>query len=248
MNERGQRVQSVERAFRITECFSIEKPELSLGEIAKKTGLTKSTVFRLLSTLLQLGYIKQDWQTQRYSLGFKFFHLGAIVISNTMLRETAIPFMKKLSEETDETISLNIAEQNERVCIEVVESPQQIRNFVKVGQRNALWSGASGKALLAYLMEEERQLILGEQAEKLERELYLIRKQGCSISTDDRVKGSFAIAAPIFDHRSQIVGGLTLAGPIHRLTEEREPVLVRQVIQAAHQVSEQLGFIQRKLG
>jgi IclR family transcriptional regulator, KDG regulon repressor len=96
MKEPGQTVQSVERAMQILECFTLQKSQQSLGELANQTKLSKSTVYRLLSTLSGCGYIKQDELTQKYSLGFKLFNLGAVVVGNVSLRDTALPFMRKL--------------------------------------------------------------------------------------------------------------------------------------------------------
>jgi DNA-binding IclR family transcriptional regulator len=131
-----------------------------------------------------------------------------------------------------------------------VESSEEIRNIVKVGQRNHLWVGASGKVLLANLEETERIRILGEAKRKdhllieessLEKDLDVIRTNGYAISIDERVKGSFAIATPIFNHSGRLVGGITAAGPIHRLSEERTPFLIQQVMHTAYKISQSLG-------
>ncbi|OLN21528.1 hypothetical protein BTO30_14460 [Domibacillus antri] len=250
MKESAQTVQSVERALRIMECFTLEKPQQTLGELAAQTSLSKSTIYRLLSTLARCGYIKQDELTQKYSLGFKLFNLGAVVAGNMSLRDTALPFMKRLCDELSETIDLNIIEADQRVCIEMVESSEQIRNIVKVGQRNALWVGASGKILLAHLEETERCRILEDAHNKnqlpvemdvLEKELDVIRGQGYVISVDDRLKGSFAIASPIFNHAGKLIGGVTAAGPIHRLSEERTPFIIQQVMYTAYKITEAMG-------
>jgi DNA-binding IclR family transcriptional regulator len=253
MNETGQTVQSVIRAMQILECFTLEKPEQSLRELAEQTKLSKSTVYRLLSTLGVCGYIKQNELTQKYSLGFKLFNLGAVIAANISLRDTARPFMSKLCNEVSETIDLNIIEDDQRVCIDMVESSEEIRNIVKVGQRNFLWVGASGKVMLANLEETERRRILDEaiindqlklDINDLENELDLIRSSGYVTSIDDRVKGSFAIAAPIFNHTGKLISGLTAAGPIHRLSKERP--LNQQVMYTAFKISEAMGDIGAK--
>ncbi|WP_017728405.1 IclR family transcriptional regulator [Halalkalibacterium ligniniphilum] len=251
MKERDSKVQSVERAMSILECFTIEEPEQSLSELSKKTALNKSTVYRLLATLESMDYIKQNELTSKYSLGFKFFHLGSVVMSNMELRTIAYPFMKELSEKTLETISLNIVEGDERVCIEIVESPLAIRNFSKVGQRNRLWVGASGKVLLGSLKPEEQRHILTnaiknnlieEDVDKLQQELSEIQQQGYAVVINERVDGSFAVATPIFDYKGQLVGSLTAAGPLQRLSDDRIPLLIEQVVKTGHSVSESLGY------
>ncbi len=248
----NQKVQSAERAFRIVECFSDEQPYQSLGELAKKTGLSKSTVFRLLATLNDLGYIKQDQFTQKYYLGFNFFHLGAIAVGNTNLRAIAYPHLEKLSKETFETISLNIAEGNDRVCIELIESLKQIRNYTKIGQRNRLWIGASGKALLAHMEPGEINKILACAVERkelttddivsLEIQLEKIKKQGYAVTSNDRVEGSFSIGAPIFDYTGTLIGEVNLSGPLQRFIEERRETLVKCVCETSVEISKELGY------
>lgn len=250
MRDSVQSVQSVERALMIMECFTLEEPQQSLGVLAAQTNLSKSTVYRLLHTLVKCGYIKQDNLTQKYSLSFKLFRLGSVVAGNISLREAAFPMMQRLSEEISETINLNIIESDQRVCIEKIESSEQIRNIVKVGQRNALWIGASGKVLLANLEESERKRILEDakkfhtltfEEDELTRELEMICKQGFVLTVDERLRGAFAIASPIFDHIGKLIGGITAAGPIHRLSQERKSFIINQVKYSAYKISEALG-------
>lgn len=256
METRTNTVQSIDRALRLLECFTLENPQISISELAKLTSLSKSTVFRILATLSQNGYIKQNAITQKYSLGFKLFHLGAVVMGNMDLRDAALPIMRQLSEETSETVDLNIVDQGERVCIEKVESHEIVRNFVRVGQRNCLWLGASGRVLLANIPLSEALLII-ESAVKMDelnkekqiflKELKEIQENGYAISKEERVKGSFSIASPIFDYSGQLIGGIALAGPIQRLSEERIPMLIEKVKIAAKQISRSLGYSENYL-
>jgi len=250
MEQKGQLVQSVERAFQLLECFSHENPQLTLGEFSKMTNLSKSTVFRLLATLRALGYIKQDSVSQKYSLGFKLFHLGSIVINNMNIREVALPYLKQLSQETSETVSLNIVEDNDRVCIELAESPEVIRNFTKVGHRNKLWIGGSGKVLLAHIENNRRREILSEaikarsindqELNQLERELDEIKENGFALTKNERVEGAFAVVFPVFNYTG-LAGGITLSGPVQRLTDERVSILVEKTKNAAIKITRELG-------
>lgn len=247
-----ERVQSVERAMHILDCFTMESPELHLGEISQMTGLSKSTVFRLLSTLIGCGYIKQDASTQKYSLGFKAFHLGAVVASNISLRAVAFPYMQKLCDQLSETIGLSIIDENYRVIIETLESPELIRNIIKVGQRVHLCVGASSLAMLAYLPESRRHDIIAHaiatnqlsmEPEALIKKLEVISKRGYDYSVNERIQGAFSIAAPIFDFRG-LVGGLTVAGPVQRLSATRLEEMIQSVKSTALQISEAMGFVE----
>jgi IclR family KDG regulon transcriptional repressor len=247
--DRQQTVQSVERAFKIMECFTLDIPSLSLGEIAKKTELSKSTVYRLLTTLASLNYIKQDAISQKYSLGFKVFNLGAVFSGNMRIRSVALPYLEKLARETSESISLNIADATDRICVELVESSEEVRNFTRIGHRNPIWIGGSGKVLLAYLNEDKKAQIIREAYEngdikelnKLKQDLEIIIKQGYIVTINGRVNGAFAVIAPIFDHTS-IAGSLTLSAPLMRYNQERLVFLIPRVIDAAKKISQELGW------
>jgi IclR family KDG regulon transcriptional repressor len=242
-------VRSIERALQILECFSMDKPVLTFTELVKGTGLSKSTVSRILSTLISIEYIKQDHLTQRYSLGFKLFNLGSVVGNNISLRKVALPYLHKLCTDIKETISLNIIENDERVCIEIVESSEEIRNFVKVGQRNSLFVGASGKLLLAFTEDAIREeLILKnnhldiQQKNEWKKDLSDIREKGYVFMKEGRVKGSFAFSAPIFDKTNKLAGSLTIAGPIHRSSELHETYVIEKILETAANISREIGY------
>lgn len=241
-------VRSVEKAFHILSFFSMDETELSLSELQNFTKYPKSTIFRLLDTMQSLGYIDQNPDSHKYSLGFKFFYLGSIVQNTFDYRKISLPIMKTLAEETEETIELNIVKGNERVCIEKVDSVQAIRNFVEIGERTPLHLGASGKVLLANLSEEKRNESIAslkltkKQLNDLLNELELIRKKRFCFTHEERVQGSFSISSPIINHTRQVVAGLTVAGPIQRLTEQHKLHLIAKLIDATKMISMRLGY------
>lgn len=242
-------IKSVEKLIRILNCFSLDKKEWSIKELHEETGYNKSTIYRLLSTLEQHGYMEQNPVNQKYYLGFRFFHLGSIVQNSMDLRQAALPVMKRLAEETKETIELNIIDQNQRICIDKVDSPETVRNFVRVGERNPLHLGGSGKILLAHLERETQRNILRqygldeEKQTKILHDLDEIRKDGVVVTRGERVPGSFAIAVPIWDHTGQVVAGLTMAGPIQRLSDALLNDTIAKVKQAGLEISERLGYM-----
>lgn len=232
----------------ILSLFSMNCTSLSISEIQTELGYPKSTIFRILSTLEKYNYIKKNPDNHRYSLGFQFFRLGSIVQSEFDFRQVALPVMKQLVNETNETVELNIVDGSSRICIEKVDSPLDVRNFVRIGERKPLYAGASGKVLLAFLPPDEREKILDNlrasdiDIDKLKEELAEIREKGYKVTKGERVAGSFAIACPIFDYTSELVAGLTIAGPIQRLTKEHEALLIEKLKVAATKINEQLGY------
>lgn len=240
-------VQAVERALHILDCFTDEQAELSVKDIATALALPKSTVVRLLHTLKAHRFIEQNEQTQQYRLGFKLFELGSLYAQQMDLRKEALPMMQRLQLETGETVSLNILDDYERICIEKVESRQDIRNFVKVGSRSALCFGASGRMLLSYLPQVEQHFVMDKEGlspvekQQLNEQITRIVAAGYALSKGERISGLLSIAAPIFDHQGQIIAGLSLSGPLVR-THEKEAYLIEQLLQATSELSARLGY------
>lgn len=248
MKQQTSNVQSVERALHILSCFTIEKKSLSVKDISTKLSLPKSTVVRILQTLKSQRFIEQDNLTQLYQLGFKVFELGNAYASSIDLRQVAIPIMRSLNEETLETVSLNVLDGYNRVCIEKVESNQQIRNFVKVGGRSELCYGASGKILFSYLTIEEQQLIMQQeglnqnQQNMLLEQVQQIVKEGYALSLSERIEGLLSISAPILDSKQNIIGGLAISGPVIRMDIKRQH-MIHSLIKAAVEISKKMGYM-----
>ena len=252
MKRQASSVQSVERALQILSCFTVEEKLLSVGEISAKLALPKSTVFRLLHTLKSQRFIEQDAGTQRYKLGFKVLELGNAYASNLDLRQVALPIMKALNEETMETVSLNVVDRYDRVCIEKVESNQQIRNFVKVGARSPLCYGASGKVLLSHLSKEEQKMVMRQegldqlQQKRLSSHIQQIVKDGYVLSDSERIEGLLSISAPIFDSSHQVIAGLSLSGTIAR-TNSKQQQMICLLTAATAAISRKMGFTMSSL-
>lgn len=241
-------VQSIDRAVSILNCFSMDVEELTLGDIANATHLPKPTVYRLLSALRKHQWIEQDEKTGYYRLGFRLFTLGAIVGNQMDLRRSALPIMQRLAEETQETVNLNLVDDGQRICIELVEGSHAIRNFVKIGTRHSLLAGASGKVLLAHVPESVAVAIMkagfpiGVTSERwaLEAELEVIRRQGYAVTYSDRVQGACGISAPVRGKSGSLLAGLTVSGPEDRIRDAQSYVVSRLLV-AAEELSSRMG-------
>ncbi|KKM10122.1 hypothetical protein SY88_15925 [Clostridiales bacterium PH28_bin88] len=246
-------VQAVDKCIDILFSFSPEQPELGITELSERLGLYKSTVYRLLKTLEYRGLVTKNEQNQKYRLGLRLFDLGNIVISQIELRSVALPLMRELSAKTRESVTLNIASNGERVCIEKVESVEDIRNFVQIGLHNPLYVGASGKVLLAYLPEEELEGVLGNlgdkdasgrpmERDKLLQDLEEIRRRGYAFTHGERNKESASISAPIFDHTGRLAAGIGVSGPYTRFTFERATLICQLTLDTAREISYRMGW------
>lgn len=244
-------IKAIEKMMEILSLFSLDKPELSIKEIQQKLQMPKSTVFRILNTLEQDGYIIKNDATHLYSLGYQFFRLGSIYQNHLDYRHMALPEMRKMMLETQETVELNILDGISRVCIEKIDSPLDVRNFVRVGERKPAHLGASGKVLLAFLEESEQMQILKEiqleediDIKKVLKDLHQIRKEGYAFTQGERIVGTYAIAAPILGLNGTVIAGLTIAGPLQRISEEKAAFLKIKCIESAKMISKYVGYFE----
>ncbi|UOF91179.1 IclR family transcriptional regulator [Fodinisporobacter ferrooxydans] len=244
-------LRTVQRALDILNCFSLQETELTLTEIANKISLAKSTTTRLLGTLEQNGLIKKNQETLKYKLGSRLYYLGYIAGKSIQIREISHPFMKKLRDETTETVNLYLLENEFRVCVDQCESVQSLRHLVKIGERLPLWAGAGGKVLLAYQDREFQKQIFRyvdseQRLQKLQSELSAIIEEGYASSQDEREVGLSAIAAPIFGVDGEVSACISVSGPTQRFTPDVMERIKVSLKQCASGISEHNGYMERK--
>lgn len=239
-------VRAAERALDILLCFTHE-PELSLTEIARMTELNKSTVYRLLATLEEKGFLIRDGDTEKYRLGFRIWELSAHLSQSDDPATLFLPEMEMLRDTIEETISLYVRDGFERIRVQAVESKQTIRRVAPIGARMPLAVGASSKVLTAFAEPSEQALILGDpawpqavdQGEYLQQ-LQVIKKQGYATSVEEREAGTSAVAVPIFNRYGKIIAALAVSGPVGRLTLERMKEVIPHVTEAASRMQKML--------
>jgi len=238
-------IQVIERAADILAQFTVDEPVLGITEIANRTALNKGTVYRILLTLENLGYVRRDYTANKYRLGLELFRLGSLVQSGMDFRREALPVMRRLYQQCGETVNLNVVHVNQRVCVECIESSQSVRIYAKIGMMAPITRGASGKILLAYLPENQISLIVGAlpepEAGALLADLKKIREQGYAVSWHERAAGAFAVSAPIFSHSGSLIAGLTISGPAERFPETVVEKNIGLITCAAKEISSMLG-------
>lgn len=244
MSEKTSNIRSIERAFAILECFRQDKTELSLIEISQLTGLSPSTVHRIISTLENKHYLERNEDNKKYYLGYKVIQLGNISSYNmdNNLRKIAYPSLVKLRDIYNETISIYVVNNGYRMCLERVETTHDLRKVVNIGDRLPLYKGAPGRLLLAYIPQEKARKILGENSNITNNHLAELRSKGYAVSDGEREEGIASIAAPIFDHNNKVIAALTLSGPSIRIIKEDLADRISAVIQTAKEISRKLGW------
>jgi DNA-binding IclR family transcriptional regulator len=244
----------VEKAIDVMFCFDPQHPQLRLIDISQRLGLHKSTAHRLLSILKKRGIVVMDPTTQLYSLGPALVDLAWIVLRQQDLRTICRPFMEQMRHATNETVSLNIRMGSKRVCVEELESDQEVKYSQALGLTAPLHVGAPGKALLAFLPDADLEGVLRmlpltpitpdtiTDLPALRAELARTRARGYAVSVGERSAWSAAVAAPIRDRSGQTIAAVSVSGPSHRLTSKVVKELAAQVMDVAQEISAALGY------
>lgn len=248
------KVQSVERALIIMESLAKSQDGLTITEISNKVDLHKSTVHRLLATLIKMGYAAQNKNTGTYDITLKLFEMGYDKVQKADVLALAKPYIKELMTLSKETIHLVLREKAEIIYIDKVESKNTIRMHSSIGRRSPVYCTSVGKAMLAYLEEEEVREIwemsdiqkLTEYTitnfDRMSEELEQIRARGYAVDEQENELGIRCIGAPIFDHNQEVVAAISISGPALRVTKERIKELGEAVKQYSLHISRELGY------
>jgi len=241
-------VQSIERAFDLLEMLADAGGAMGLSELAANSGLPLPTVHRLMRTLVNRGYVRQE-ASRRYTLGSRLIRLGET--SSRMLGTSLRPFLAQLVRVTGETANLAMLDGDEVVYIAQVPSPHQMRMFTEPGRRVRAHCTAVGKALLAQLPSGEARAMLEREGmpaftpttitdpDLLLAHLEVIRKQGYAVDEGEQEIGvrCFAVAVP--DAPAALA--VSASGPQTRMTDDAAARIVPALIRAAAEMSETIA-------
>jgi len=239
-------MRAVQRILGVFECFTPDADSLTLQEIADRIALPKSTAFRIVQSLEQVGYLVR-LENQQYCLSFRFTRLAGMVKSTLGIREISRPIMTELCTRTLETVSLHTISGRNRVCIDVMHAASPLRSVTQPGEQIALVTGSAAKVLMAYMPQAELGPILTQAARTTKRtktdlvaELAKIRANGYAASHGERVQGLSAVSAPIKDVNDQVRYCISVNGPsVRMLSHEKE--VTKLVTQAAANISRLYG-------
>ena len=249
----GYNVRAVERALQILECFDDEHPEMGVSEIAQAVDLHKATTHRIMTTLLNFGYLERAVDGQRYCLGLRLTELGFRAVRRMDLRREALSYMNQLSHMWGEACDLSIFEQGEVLYIEMIQGSHALTIAAAVGQRLPAHCTASGKVFLAYLPAQELEGILSQplttytwktisSGMRLRQQLELIRQQGYAFDDEEFETGIRAVACPIFNREGSVMAAMSIPSPASRMTLERVPEIAGALSEATRAISRRMGW------
>jgi len=227
--------------------------EIGVREISRQLDIPRSTVSRLAGNLVKSGYLFQDLQTRDFRLSYKLFRMGKRAIDNLNVRDFALPVMSEIARQTNETVNLYIPYEDELLLIEKIDSTHALKIYTRIGDRLPVYCTSVGKALMAWLDENERKDLLLRtelkpftpktiyRPEELEEKIASIRAKGYAISDEEFNVGVLSVGAPIFGLEGKAIAGISIAAPATRenLTVDQLGEIVKQ---GAKKISLACGF------
>jgi DNA-binding IclR family transcriptional regulator len=229
----------------------VENRPRTIEELASRVGLTRSNTHRTLQTLVHAGYVVKDDDSGGYRATVRLFELGARQLAQLDVRKLAQPAMRRLTDETGETVHLSVLDGMDVVYIDKIDSAQPIRAYSYIGGRAPAYAVATGKALLAHQPDGYIARCAGQlQAHTpktitsmaaLEDEMRKVRRQGYAINRGEWRASVGGVAVAIFNSLEQPVAALGISGPLERLGASRMKELAPTVAACAREVSRCMG-------
>jgi IclR family acetate operon transcriptional repressor len=248
-------VQSVDRALTIIETLAEDDEGYRLSDLAIRTGLSTSTVHRLLTTLENRRFVQFDRTESKWHVGARAFTVGATFARRRNFTAQAVPYLRKLRDLTRETANLAVVDDEFIVVLTGMESREIMRSLTKVGGRVAMVASGVGKAVLATYSDADVSAIIRHHGmprltEKsivrpgdLFRELERVRRQGFAIDDEEACMGLRCIAAVVYNDCSEPLAAISVSGMTSRLTDERLPTLGQTVREVAVELTAALGGV-----
>lgn len=244
--------QSTQVAFRIIEEMAPLGEGIRVTDLARRLGMPKPRIYRFLQTLVSIGYVQQDPESERYRLTLKLFHLGQAVADGTQLVSIARPVMVRLRDLTGLTTTLSLVEDAGMRVIDIVRMETPVQIVTKPGALLDFHASAQGKLALVFgkpaYWDHVRSHPLNAYTSRtntdlatLEKELAAVRTRGWATASEETLPGVNAISAPIFDATNTMVATITAVGSVQAILPEPEEAQIAAVMDAARSISTNLG-------
>ncbi len=247
-------MKTVGKAFDILETIMKSGDPIGLTDLAKMTGLNRTTTYRISSFLTKRGYLYQKKKGDKYSLGLKFLQYNKASNFATTIKEQSLPYMQNLCDEISETVNIAILDGIEAICVGVVAADRILQVIPGSVNLYPLHSTAIGKVFLAYFPEDkvkEFVSIRGLKAytdntitnmDRLMREIEDIRHEGVAFDDEEYSLGIRSAAAPVRDAKENVLASISFAGPSVRISKMRMIQLAPMVKNCALKISQSMGY------
>jgi IclR family acetate operon transcriptional repressor len=237
----------------IIETLAEDDEGYRLSDLAVRTGLSTSTVHRLLTTLEKRRFVQFDRDESMWHIGAQSFAVGSTFVRRRNFVTQALPYLRKLRDQTRETANLAVVDDGAMVVLTRVESREIMRSVTKVGGRVPMVASGLGKALLSTYSEEDVFAIIQREgmprltsksivrAGELCKSLHDIRQQGYSVDDEEALTGLRCVSAVVYDDCSEPLAAISVSGKASRVPNDRLPVLGKLVREVAAELTMSLG-------
>ena len=250
MDDKAPKVKSLYKALKLLDLFDNTAPERGINELAEATGMLKSSVYNIMSTFRQCGFIEKTG-SGKYSLGRKILELGNVLLNNDTTRQVVKPYMDRLAEECNEVVYLARPSGTRIVYMDSSYPKTAMAIRVILGISAPYYCTGIGKAMLAFLGDDLTQQVISEgftqytpftltNGPALLNEMEEIRKRGYSIDNMEHEYGIRCVGVPIFNYQGDVVAGLSISGPSLRVMDDKVTFLAKKLLEAAQELKPQL--------
>lgn len=248
-------IRAIDRAASVLAAFSIQQPELSLGEIAKSARLSKPTAFRILHTLEANRFVAYDQAISRYRLGSRLLELGGVALSSLTLRKAARPHINKLNAVTGATVLLGVIMDDHLVYVDKREGMSPIRVVSDIGWRREPHFGMLGRTMMAFMSDARVNELVAKfpllshnrytisDPVRFRDSLAEVRKNGLIIEINEAIEGLWGVAAPVYDVTRKVIAAVGASLPVSEHTKQREAAVAAAVRECASEISTELGYV-----
>jgi len=252
---------SIEKSIRILNYLSNVERSVGITELSLKLSFPKSTVHRILKSLLNYSLVDQERDTSKYRLGLRILEYSNSFYNSFDFRQIAKPILKKICLETGLTTFLTVWYNGKSICIDSI-TPSRNANthlFVETGKEMPFHCAASAKVLLAYQLPEDIKRIINEKtlqkytprtiinSKKLEEHLLEIRHKGFSICDEELEEGIKAVAAPVKDINREAIASITITGLSKRISDNNIKKFIKILVDSARELSKMFGYKKKNI-
>ena len=247
---------TVSRALHVLEVMAQESQPVSLSMLTERTGYPKSSLFKLLHTLLECGFVEKDPRTGLYKLSIKMYEIGSAALSQYETRDIIHFYLDEIAGRTQETATLSVLEDENIVYLGSAESNQflVVKPFHTVGERVPAYCTSPGKVLLAYLDQDKLDELMRTKfpativADDFKTKLADVREMGYALELEEREKGVHSIAVPLKSSARETIAALGVIGPKHRMPKEKMVMEILPVLrEVSNKITNKFGFLGKKL-
>jgi IclR family transcriptional regulator, KDG regulon repressor len=246
--------QTVQKALNLLEALVRSGQPRRLTELSRELGLTKPNVYRLLSTLSVLGYVKKDTATSLYSPTLKLWEMGSMLVRDVDLQTVAGPRLRRLCDDTHESVQLAVFDSGYVVYVDKVDSAQPLKAITSIGSRVPATVVSTGKAILAWMgpealdraMEHVKRYtpITMTKRKDIEHDLEESRERGYAVNRGEFRVGVCGVGAPIRDRSGAVVAAIGVWGAEKNILGTRREEIAHMAVAAARDISRELGYIE----